>query len=63
MDVRWYRSGYAEFDRRAVGGLVQRSDVELGALRATELRLAVSSKPHGGDLRWTRWRVVILLFA
>jgi len=63
LDASSYRSGYAEFDKRALGGLMHSSDVELGAPRVIKLRRAASSNPHGGDLRWTRWRFVVLLCA
>jgi hypothetical protein len=55
------RSECAEFDRRAVPGMVHSSDVELGTCRATRRRVMVSSNPYGGRLRWTRWRFVTLL--
>jgi hypothetical protein len=55
------RSECAEFDRRAVPGMVHSSDVELGTCRATRRRVMVSSNPYGGRLHWTRWRFVTLL--
>ncbi len=39
LDATGYRSGCAEFDLRAVRGVVHSSDVELGAPRASTRRM------------------------
>jgi hypothetical protein len=58
-----YRSAHAEFDKRAVQGMVHSPDVELGATGAHERRVTGVRQPPQGCPQSARWCFFVSLFA